>query len=265
MTPGRDGERPGLDPVRHHVVVGAAQPALALDLDRVRGGAPHVGAHLLQEGDQVVDLGLLGRGPDDVWPSARVAASIAFSVPMTDTNGNRTSVPAQPAGRLGVVVAVPVVDRGAHGPHRVDVEVHRPPPDPIAAGVADDHLAEARQERPEEHEAGAHLGRGLERHEQPVDVARGHLVGVRRGMVDHDAEVGERLGHRPHVLDLGHVAEPAALAGQGRGGEHLERGVLGAADADRALERRAAGHEVALAAPRRAPRTPSGTASAMGR
>ena len=28
-----------------------------------------------------------------VWPSARVAASIAFSVPMTDTNGKRTSPP----------------------------------------------------------------------------------------------------------------------------------------------------------------------------
>ena len=94
------------------------------------------------------------------------------------------------------------------------------------------------EERPQEHEAGAHLGRGLERHEQPVDVARGDLVDVRRGMVDDDAEVGERLGHRAHVLDLGHVAEPAALAGQGRGGEHLQRRVLGAADPDRALERR---------------------------
>ena len=35
-----------------------------------------------------------------VWPSASVAASIAFSVPMTDTNGNRTSVAPQPARRL---------------------------------------------------------------------------------------------------------------------------------------------------------------------
>ena len=35
-----------------------------------------------------------------VWPSARVAASIAFSVPMTDTNGKRISVPRSRPGAL---------------------------------------------------------------------------------------------------------------------------------------------------------------------
>ena len=33
-----------------------------------------------------------------VWPSARVAASIAFSVPITVTNGNSTSVPRRRPG-----------------------------------------------------------------------------------------------------------------------------------------------------------------------
>ena len=62
---GRDDERAGLDAVGHHVVLGAAQAALALDLDRVGRGPLDLGAHLLQERDQVVDLGLLGGGPDD--------------------------------------------------------------------------------------------------------------------------------------------------------------------------------------------------------
>ena len=35
-----------------------------------------------------------------VWPSASVAASIAFSVPMTDTNGNRISVPRRRPGAV---------------------------------------------------------------------------------------------------------------------------------------------------------------------
>ena len=98
-----------------------------------------------------------------VWPSASVAASIAFSVPMTDTNGKRDLGAAQPAGRRREVVAVAVLDRGAERAHRVDVQVDRPAADPVAARVADDHPAEAGQERAEQDEAGAHLGRGLER------------------------------------------------------------------------------------------------------
>jgi hypothetical protein len=122
------------------------------------------------------------------------------------------------------------------------VEVDRTPPDPVAAGVADDHLAEAGQERTQEHEAGAHLGGRLEGHEEPVHVAGRDLVGVRLGMVDHDPEVAEGLGHDPHVLDLGHVRETAALAGQAGRGEHLERRVLGPRHLDPARERDAAGH-----------------------
>ena len=83
-----------------------------------------------------------------VWPSASVAASIAFSVPITDTNGNRISVPRRRPGCRREVVAVAVLDVGAERPHRLDVEVDRPPPDPVAAGVADDHPAEPGEERP---------------------------------------------------------------------------------------------------------------------
>ena len=167
-----------------------------------------------------------------VWPSARVAASIAFSVPITDTNGKRTSRAPQAARRRREVVAVAVLDLRAERAHGLDVEVHRPPPDPVAARVADDHPAEPRQERAEQHERGAHLGRRLERHELPLDVARGDLVDVRLRVVDDDAELGQRLGHDAHVLDLGDVRDAAALAGQRRGGEHLERSVLRAADRD---------------------------------
>ena len=133
--------------------------------------------------------GSCGGGPDRRVASARVAARIAFSVPITVTCGNVISRAAQPARRAREVVAVAVLDVGAQGAHRVDVQVDRPPSDPVAAGVADDHPAEARQERPQQDEAGAHLGGGLEGHEQPVDVARRDLVGVGRGMVDDDAEV----------------------------------------------------------------------------
>ena len=114
-----------------------------------------------------------------VVPSARVAARIAFSVPMTRDEREGHLAAAQPAGRAREVVAVAVVDVGAQGAHRLDVQVDRPPADPVAAGVADDDPPEARQQRAQQDEAGAHLGRRLERHEQPVHVARGDLVDVR--------------------------------------------------------------------------------------
>ena len=80
-------------------------------------------------------------------------------------------------------------------------------------------------------------------------------------MVDDDAEVAQRLGHHAHVLDLGDVGEPAALAGQRRGGQQLERGVLGAADRDGPGQRPAA-LDRGRPRGRRAPgRTPSGRAS----
>ena len=120
------------------------------------------------------------------------------------------------------------------------MEVDRAPPNAIAAGVADDDAAEPGEERPQEHEAGAHLGCRLEWHEQPLDVAGGDLVVVFAGVVDHDADVAERFGHDPHVLDLRHIREPAALTCQRGGGEQLEGGILRAADANRARQRLAA-------------------------
>ena len=59
-----DGERAGLDAVGDDVVVGAAQPLAALDLDGVGVGPLDLGAHLAQEVDEVVDLRLLGRRAD---------------------------------------------------------------------------------------------------------------------------------------------------------------------------------------------------------
>src|SRR3990172_8412484 len=120
------------------------------------------------------------------------------------------------------------------------------PPPRVGAGIAfwfaHDPPAKARQERSEQNEAGAHLRRGLERHEEPLDIACGHLISVRRRVVDDHSEVAQHVCHDAHVLDLGHIREAAPLAGQRRRGEQLERGVLAAADLYLAAQRAAAGH-----------------------
>ena len=54
-----DHEGAGFDPVGDDPVVRAAQTPLALDFDRVGERPGDLGAHLLEEGDQVVDLRLL--------------------------------------------------------------------------------------------------------------------------------------------------------------------------------------------------------------
>ncbi len=64
----------------------------------------------------------------------------------------------------------------------------------VAARVADDDPAEASQERTEQDEAGPHLGRGFERDEEPVHVARGDLVDVALRVVHRHADVAQNLG-----------------------------------------------------------------------
>ena len=56
-------------------------------------------------------------------------------------------------------------------------------------------------------------------------------------MIDDDSEVAEGSGHDPDILDLRHVREAASLTGECRRGEHLQGGVLRAADRDLAGER----------------------------
>jgi len=221
-------------------VVRSTQATAAVDLDGVGVGPLDLGPHLLEEADQVIHLGLPGRGPDDgvAVREGRCKNRVLRSHHRYEREPDLRS--AKAARRRREVIAVAVLDRRSERPHRLDVKVDRTPPDPVAARVADDHPAEPAQQRTEQHERRPHLGRRLERDEQPVDVARRDLVDVRLGVVDDDAEVAERLGHDPDVLDLGHVGEPAALAGERRRGEHLQGRVLRAADRDLAGQGHAA-------------------------
>jgi hypothetical protein len=129
-------------------VLGAAEALPADDLDRVGIGPLDLGAHLLEEDDQVVDLGLPGGRPDD-----RVALGERRRehrvLGAHDRHEREPDLGAAEAARRGrEVVAVAVGDVGAERAHCLDVKIHRPPPDPVAAGVADDHPAEPAQERP---------------------------------------------------------------------------------------------------------------------
>ena len=181
-----------------------------------------------------------------VVPRARVAARIAFSVPITDTVGKRDVRAAQSVlRRRGEVVAVAVDDRGAHRLQGRHVEVDGPSTDPIPAGVRQDDAAEPRQHRAEQDEAGAHLQRGLERHERPLRALGLEDEGVAVGPADVDADVAHHLAQDRHVADARNVVERDRFLGQHGGGHLLQHRVLGAGDANLAVQRHAAGdHEL---------------------
>ena len=105
-----DDERAGLDPVGDDPVLRAAQPFLALDLDGVGIGPLDVGAHLLEAGDEVVDLGLLGGGAQDgvaVGQGRREHRVLGAH----DRHEREADLgAAQPPGRGREVVAVAVLD-----------------------------------------------------------------------------------------------------------------------------------------------------------
>ncbi len=232
----RDDERARLDPVRDDPMLRPTKPLATLDLDRVGRRPADRGPHRHEERDEVVDLRFLGGRADRGATLGERRREHGVLGAHDRHERERDVATAQPPGRLREVVAVAVVDLGAERPHRLDVEVHRSPADPVAARVADDDLAEPREQRPEQDEARAHPRGGFQRHEQPVDVARGDLVDVRAGMVHDDPQLDERLRHDAHVLDLGDVGQPAAFTGERRRREQLEGGILRPADLHRAAE-----------------------------
>ena len=101
----------------------------------------------------------------------------------------------QSARRLGEVIAVAILDGGAERLHGMDVQVYRTTTDAVATGVADDDLADARQQGTQQDEAGTHASGGLERHEVPVDVAGTDFVGVGLRVVYNHTEIAQDLGH----------------------------------------------------------------------
>ena len=172
-----------------------------------------------------------------VSPSASAAAIIRFSVPVTVTVSSTRRAPLQPLGACADVAAFDV-DVRAHGLQAGDVDIHRPRADRAAAGQRHVGAAEARQQRAQHQDRGAH---GL-------DQLVGREILADRARIDLDAHAlidGHRHAHAPEQLDGGgdvlqvrHVADRDRSVGQQRAGQDRQRRILGAGNAHLALERR---------------------------
>ena len=141
-----DHEGARLDAIWDGLVRGTAKTAAAFDLDGVGGRAFHLGAHGLQELDEVVYLGFAGSWPDDrmaVCQRGRQHRVLgAHHRDMRELDQATT----KPPRRLGEVVAVAIDDLGTQGTHGIDMQIDGPPSDTVATRVADDDLPETCQQ-----------------------------------------------------------------------------------------------------------------------
>ncbi len=128
---------------------GAAQPRHALDHDAAVRAELDAGAHALQEQRQLEDLGLGRRPPDDRFAlgqgrrqQRRLGGPHARVGQLDDGAPQATA-----AGRDALVGHLHLGAQGAQG---VDVEVHRPAPELVAADSRHERLAGEVQERAEQ-------------------------------------------------------------------------------------------------------------------
>ena len=162
-------------------VLGAAQALAALDLDRVRVRPLDLGAHLLEERDEVVDLGLLGGRADD-----RVAVGERRGEHRVLGAHHRHEREAdlgatQPAGRRREVVAVAVLDLAPSA--RIASTWRSTGRRPIRSPPGLLMMTRPKRARsgPRRMKLARILAAASSGHEQPLDVARGDLVDVRLG------------------------------------------------------------------------------------
>jgi hypothetical protein len=136
--------------------------------------------------------------------------------------------------------AVVDADLGTQRLQALDVQVDRARADGAAAGQRDLGIAELRQQRAQHQHRGAHSLDQLVGRDVAVDAARvdGHRIAL---VDDAGAQASEQLGGGEHVVQARHVGDPHRRIGQQGGAEDRQYGVLGAGNADVALEPGATG------------------------
>ena len=137
--------------------------------------------------------------------------------------------------RLRVDIAVLDMDFRAHRLQAFDMQVDRTRPDGAAARQGNPRRAEARHQRPQHQNCGAHGFHHVVRRFEPVDLRRGqdHLAAVH---LYRHAHLLQQLAHRGDIVQIRHIAELQRIAGQQAGTQYRQRRILGAGDAHFAVE-----------------------------
>ena len=121
---------------------------------------------------------------------------------------------------------------------RLNVQIDRPRADGAAAGQGNARVAEARDERAERQNRGAHrfhqfVGRFGVRNGFGLN---GEFAGRNVRAFHAAAHVREKLGHGDDVAHVRNIFESDGFAGEQRRGHRRQRGIFRAADSDCAFE-----------------------------
>ena len=196
----------GLDAVRQHPVLAAAEPIATLDDNRIGTGARDLCAHRSQERREVDDFGF-ARGVFDDCAPARERRCHHQVLGAGDTHGVLDDARAREPSCFRMDVAA--LDRD-FGPHRLetrDVQVHRPRANRATARQRNTCLAIARKQRAEHENRrshGLHEVVGRDGLREPAGV-NPHLASIARD--DGDAHAAEQPDHGGDVVKFRDVAD----------------------------------------------------------
>ncbi|MNW56395.1 hypothetical protein D3C74_341070 [compost metagenome] len=243
VAAGREGRRaPGgrLDAVAQRGVLVAHELVDALDADHAVGVDRDDRAHLLQDGDEVHDLGL-DRGARELGDALGADRGEQELLGGPDARVRQGDLGALEAARGADVDALlALVHHGAELAQDVQVVVDGAVADPAPAQVRDERLAQAVQQRPaEEDRDAARPGVRVDvRDVRRLDVGRVEVQRARDLVRDDlDAVQLEQPRHDADVADLRHVAQHAGPLAEQGGHHRLGDEVLRPSHGDGPVER----------------------------
>jgi hypothetical protein len=235
----------GLDPVGHHLMMGAVQAVDALNADHRCARALDLRAHGGQAGGKIGHFRLAG-GIDDFRLALRKRRRHHDGVGRADGHLRKLHpVALQATGRLDDHIAALDLDIRAELRQPFDEEVDRAGADGAAAGQRHAGLVHARDQWADDPEARPHLGDKFIRRGGVDDLAGGQVdrlavqvVLARALAVDRiiDAVVHQDLRQLGNIAQARHIGKRQRVLGE-QGGDHQRQGgILRPRNRDHALE-----------------------------
>ena len=161
--------------IRHHAVCCAVQRINTLDFNHIWCSTLDLRAHCVEKRDEIVYLWFARSGLNACCPFCEDCGKHCILCPHHGDVREGDLCAAQPAATLRKVVAISIVNLCAERAHCINMEIDGASSNSIATRIADDDATESRKKWTEQHEARAHLGRRLQRNEEPLHVARSEI------------------------------------------------------------------------------------------
>ena len=223
-----DRVRAGLEVVRHHCVVGAAELRHAVNHEPLRPDALDAGAHLSEQPAEVLHVRLAGR-VEDLGPAFGAHGRQQDVLGAGDRGQVEDDAGAAQAIGMRDQLGGRLSDRRAHLAEPAEVLLDAAGADVVAARPRQSRAAEASEQRPQKQDGRAHPLAQVVRHARCGRAAG--VDGDRALAVAFRADALEDLRHHVCVGDARHVLQVYGFLGQ-KSSRHLGQGrVLGTADA----------------------------------